>query len=83
MAIDLVVFGRQECHLCQQMILALQKRQEQVSFDFQVIDIDTDPELVAKFNDKVPVLMSLPDQVEICHYYLDLKALDDYLAKIR
>ncbi|PTN12645.1 glutaredoxin family protein [Nitrosomonas aestuarii] len=79
----LVVFGREECHLCNQMIVDLQKRQEQITFDFQVIDIDTDPDLRVRFNDKVPVLMSLSDQKEICHYYLDLAALDDYLAKIR
>lgn len=79
----LIVYARQACHLCEQMILALQEQQKQVSFGFQVIDIDTDSALVAKFNDKVPVLVSVPDQEEICHYYLDLKALDDYLAKIR
>ncbi len=82
-ACALVVFGREECHLCNQMIIDLQKRQEQISFDFEVVDIETDPELRARFDDKVPVLMSLSDQKEICHYYLDLAALDDYLAKIR
>ena len=82
-AIALIVYSRKDCHLCHQMILDLQKRQEQVSFDFQVVDIDADPELVAKFNDKVPILMSLSDQKEVCHYHLDLAALDDYLAKIR
>ncbi|GJL74859.1 glutaredoxin family protein [Nitrosomonas sp.] len=79
----LVVFGREECHLCNQMIVDLQKRQKQIAFDFEVVDIETDPELRARFDDKVPVLMSLFDQKEICHYYLDLAALDDYLAKIR
>lgn len=81
--IDLVVYGREACHLCTQMILALEERQKQVSFDFQVIDIDTDPELVARFNDKIPVLMSRADQKEICHYHLDISAFDDYLAKFR
>jgi len=78
----LVVYGRTECHLCQQMIEGLQQKQSEVSFDFEVIDIDTDPALVNRFNDKIPVLMSVPDEVEICHHFLDFAALDDYLAKI-
>lgn len=79
----LVVYSREECHLCQNMILALQNLQEQVSFDFQVIDIDANPELVALYGERIPVLMSSTNNQEICHYFLDLAALDDYLAKFR
>ncbi len=77
------VYGRNECHLCQQMIDGLQQRQKQIAFDFEVVDIDTDLTLAARLNDKIPVLVSLPDQTEICHHFLNLQALDDYLAKIR
>ena len=68
-----VVYGREE------------NLQEQVSFDFQVIDIDSSPELVALYGEKIPVLVSLTNhqEQEICHYFLDLAAFDDYLAKIR
>ena len=79
----LVVYSREECHLCQNMVLALQNLQEQVSFDFQVIDIDANPELVALYGERIPVLMSPTDNQEICHYFLDLAALDDYLAEFR
>ena len=79
----LVVYSREECHLCQNMILALQNLQEQVSFDFQVIDIDSSPELVALYGEKIPVLVSPINNQEICHYFLDLTALDDYLDKFR
>ena len=79
----LIVYGREQCHLCQNMILALQNLQKQVSFDFQVIDIDSDPELVALYGEKIPVLVSFSDNQEICHYFLDLAAFDDYLAKFR
>jgi len=80
---DLVVYSRDGCHLCEQMILALKHHQERVSFSFQVIDIDSCAELITQFNDKVPVLMSLPDRHEICHYHLNISLLDDYLAKFR
>ncbi len=79
----LIVYGREDCHLCQDMIHVLKNLQEQVSFDFQVIDIDSDPELVARYGDKIPVLVSSFTGQEICHYFLDLAALDDYLAKFR
>ncbi|SFE65626.1 Glutaredoxin-like domain [Nitrosomonas sp. Nm166] len=79
----LIVYGREECHLCQTMILALQDLQKQVSFDFQVIDIDADPELVALYGEKIPVLVSAANHQEICHYFLDFAALDDYLDKFR
>ena len=79
----LIVYSRENCHLCQNMILALQNLQTQVSFDFQVIDIDTSSELVALYGRKIPVLLSSLTNQEICHYFLDLAALDDYLSKFR
>ncbi len=48
------VYVREDCHLCQEMILALRNLQAQASFDIEVIDIDKNPELVARYNDKIP-----------------------------
>lgn len=79
----LIVYGREDCHLCQNMILALQDIQERISFNFKVIDIDSDPELIALYGEKIPVLMSPLTNQEICHYFLDVAALDDYLGKFR
>ena len=61
----LIVYGRVDCHLCQNMILALQNLQEQVPFDFQVVDIDSDPELIALYGEKIPVLISPKTNQEI------------------
>lgn len=79
----LIVYGREDCHLCQDMIVALQNLQGQVSFEFQVVDIDSDPKLIALYGEKIPVLMSPLTNQEICHYFLDVAALDDYLGKFR
>lgn len=82
--VKLVVYGREECHLCQEMIASLQARQKQIQFEFEVIDIDSDPELVRLYNERIPVLASAANkQNEICHYHLDVAALDAYFAKIR
>ena len=77
---SLVLYARADCHLCQEMITALQQLQKQISFNFEVIDIDSDPELNALYNEKVPVLMAPHDQQEICHYHLDVAALNAYLV---
>ena len=82
--IKLIVYGRRDCHLCQEMIASLQKLQEQIEFQFEVIDIDSDPQLVNQYNERIPVLVSANEkQDEICHYYLDEAALDAHFAKIR
>ncbi len=80
---ELIIYGREDCHLCQEMMLALQRLQQQISFDFKVVDIDSDPELAKRYGERIPVLMSPLTNQEICHYFLDLAALDDYLGKFR
>ena len=79
----LVVYSRAECHLCQEMITALQQLQKRLLFNFEVIDIDCDPGLKTLYNERVPVLMALHEKQEICHYHLDVAALDTYLAGAR
>lgn len=79
----LIVYGREECHLCQEMISALQAVQQQKSLTFKIIDIDSDSGLSALYGEKIPVLVSADTRQEICHFSLDLAALDDYLAKFR
>lgn len=43
----------------------------------KLVDIDTDPDLKKRFNDKIPVLFV--DDVEICHYKLNRKRLIRHL----
>lgn len=81
--VQLIVYGREECHLCQEMINALQQLQKRLLFNFEVIDIDCDPELKSLYNERVPVLMAFHEKQEICHYHLDIYALNSYLARIR
>ena len=78
----LIVYSREECHLCQDMIHALQSLQEQSAFKFEVTNIDTDPQLVSRYGERIPVLLAFKDGPEICHYHLDQVALDTYLFKI-
>jgi glutaredoxin len=77
----LVVYSREDCHLCQNMIAALRELQARLSFHLEVVDVDSDEKLQSRYGLKVPVLVAGGE--EICHYHLDPVALDAYFAKIR
>lgn len=77
----LIVYGREYCHLCQDMIAMLHKLQAQTPFRIEVMDVDSDAELATRYGERVPVLVAGGE--EICHYHLDHVALDAYFARIR
>ncbi|HNM97719.1 MAG TPA: glutaredoxin family protein [Marmoricola sp.] len=72
MTARVTVYSRNGCHLCDQA-LAVVRRAGVDQVD--VIDIDADPALVAKYSDKVPVICV--DDTEIAHWFVteaDLRA---------
>ena len=64
---EFIVYGREECHLCQDMILALQNLQEQVSFKYEVVNIDSSAQLVTQYGTKIPVLIAKSDNKDACY----------------
>jgi len=54
-------------------------------FTVEVIDIDTspDPSLLARFDELVPVLFGDLAQPELCHYFLDVPAVQRYLENAK
>lgn len=60
------------------MIAALTALTATRPFTFEVIDVDADPALVAKYDELVPVLVH--DGREICHYVLDREAVSRALV---
>jgi len=66
------LYSRSYCHLCQDMLDALMRLQTpHRPFTVDVIDVDADPALVARFDELVPVLFADLNQPELCHYFLD------------
>ncbi len=51
-------------------------------FGIEVLDVDADPELEAKYNELVPVLVD-GEERELCHYFLDVPKVREYLDAIR
>jgi len=76
------LYSRSYCHLCEDMLAALRMlEQPGQAFDIEVIDVDADPALVARFDELVPVLFGRLDEPELCHYFLDEAAVRAYLRR--
>ena len=73
----LVLLHRHGCHLCDDMLERLRDLEVAWGFRTAVRDVDADPELVRRYDDKVPVLQG--GGTEICRYVLDEEALRRYL----
>ena len=74
----LIVYERAGCHLCDDMVATLAEWQAELGFEVERVNVDSSPELAARYGAKVPVLVQ--GSVEICHFYLDLNALHGSLG---
>ena len=77
----LTLYGRSYCHLCDEMLAALESLRGEFRFAVEVVDVDSDEALEQRFGALVPVLMHV--DTELCHYHLDAGKVRAYLAKIR
>ncbi len=75
MTARILVYHRQGCHLCEQVVASLFQHQQQLGFDIEQIDIDSDPELVAKYNADVPVVV-FNDEVIFYHFFDEIALRD-------
>ena len=77
--VELTLFGRLECHLCQDMLNDLEPLKSELGFELNVVDIDRDNQLIERYGTMVPVLVVA--EQEICHYFLDKQALIEYFER--
>jgi thioredoxin reductase (NADPH) len=80
-AIELTLLSRSYCHLCHDMEVALAPLAAEFAVTVKVLDVDADPQLEARYDELVPVL--LHGDRELCHYFLDAAKTREYLAEIR
>ena len=64
----ILVYDRQGCHLCEQMVASLFQLQQELEYKIEQIDIDSDPKLIEKYNADVPVVM-LNGEVIFYHFF--------------
>lgn len=77
----LTLYGRSYCHLCDEMLAALNALRAGLDFAVDVVDVDGDAALEQRFGTLVPVLMHAG--TELCHYHLDAGKVRAYLANFR
>ena len=78
------MFSRNYCHLCHDMLAALEVLRSEPGvprFDIDVVDVDADPVLEAKYNELVPVLVDGEGR-ELCHYFLDAPKVREHLSDL-
>jgi hypothetical protein len=77
------LYSRNYCHLCHDMLAALEALRGVPGtppFEIDVLDVDADPALEAKYDELVPVLADAEGR-ELCHYFLDAPKVLGYLAR--
>ena len=75
-----VLYSRQYCHLCDDMLASLEALRGDLGFELEVIDVDAEPDLERRYNELVPVLMH--GERELARWRLDASALRAYLHDI-
>lgn len=82
----LTLYSREYCHLCHEMLAALEVMRGEYGGNFavNVVDVDADETLQARYDELVPVLVgqAAGETRELCRYFLDAKAVHSYLGEI-
>jgi len=63
------------------MLAALEALRGEFDFDVEIVDIDSCPQQLEKYDQRVPVLAT--GDIEICHYFLDAAKVREVLAGFR
>jgi glutaredoxin len=77
---QLTLYSRRSCHLCEDMENLLPTYLEEAGLSLNTLYIDNNPILEQQFGSLVPVLKA--GEKEICHYFLDVKALQQYISEM-
>ena len=59
------------------MVQALEQLRLELGFEYAQVDIDSDPDLLRRYDTRVPVLVA--GDTEICYYFLEEQQLRDYI----
>jgi hypothetical protein len=77
----LVLYSKPGCHLCDEMKHVLDRVGARVPFTLRVVDISTDPDLLARYGLEIPVLEL--DGRKAAKYRISERELEDRLARRR
>jgi hypothetical protein len=63
------------------MTQALERLRPELGFEYTEVDIDRDPDLLSRYDTRVPVLAA--GDTEICYYFLEEQRLRAYIQSSR
>lgn len=73
----LILYYREGCHLCEAFHDELRQFQQRYPLDYDRVDVDLQPQLIARYGLRVPVLADGDDI--ICEFFLDPERLLEYV----
>lgn len=76
----MTLYSRLGCHLCEDMEAMLPSYLENTSISLDIVYIDDCEDLEQQYGTLVPMLKA--GDAEICHYFLDIKALQQYISEV-
>ena len=77
MTVTLQLLTRPYCHLCEEMAQALREAFPASDIRIETVDVDSDPDLISRFDELVPVLLA--NETVLCFHRLDRTAVSNYL----
>jgi glutaredoxin len=75
---QLILYGTQGCHLCEQAAELLAYVLDETIFDIQEVDISESDDLLEKYGEKIPVLKQVENGAELC-WPFDDESLEQFL----
>ena len=76
---ELIVYSREGCHLCEDMLEALAQYRQELHYQIKVYDVDDDEGLYARFNTLVPVVYY--QGRELMRYFFEPATLKQAMAE--
>lgn len=75
MARQVVIYGRPDCHLCEDALKVIEAVRRTIAFDLIEVDIETDDELFMRYLERIPVVTI--DGEEAFEFFVDEPSLID------
>ena len=81
--VHLTLLSRAYCHLCDEMLAALEPLAAAAGATISVVDVDADAHLEAAYGDRVPVLFAGDPGTgdELCHIRIDPQRVEAALGR--
>ncbi len=75
---EVVLYGREGCHLCDDALAVLERVRARIPFTLQQRDIEQDEELLRTYLERIPVVTV--DGVEAFELFVDERGWNQWLA---